>query len=230
MNTRSAEKIKRIVSFILALSLIFTNTVFAQASEDELSSPETVEESLPEVYLPEKTEEASEDTLPPGEDLETGEESEVEGENTLDTEAETFAAAALLVTGTHSTYLSGYKGGYFKPESYMTRAEVSQMLYNLLGTKPAVSASQFTDVPTDHWAFTAVNALENLGIINGYSDGTFKLNKTITRGEFVTLVSKCFPLTEGSSSFSDVSANGWAYPYISSAVFSDPQYGHSSSL
>ncbi|HAH86334.1 MAG TPA: S-layer homology domain-containing protein, partial [Armatimonadetes bacterium] len=35
------------------------------------------------------------------------------------------------------------------------------------------SAQQFADVPTDHWAYAAVQQLAQAGIIQGYPDGTF---------------------------------------------------------
>jgi len=37
----------------------------------------------------------------------------------------------------------------------------------------------FTDVPKDHWAFAYVEAGKDLGIINGYPDGTFKPDKPV---------------------------------------------------
>ena len=35
-------------------------------------------------------------------------------------------------------------------------------------------AGPFSDVPSDHWAYRAVNHLQQEGIIVGYPDGTFK--------------------------------------------------------
>lgn len=142
---------------------------------------------------------------------------EAEGESVETTEAETFAAP-LLVTGGHATYLSGYKGGYFKPEASMTRAEVAQMLYNLLAAKPAVSASKFSDVNLNSWYGKAVNSLAEAGVLKGYTGGTFRPNSTITRAEFVTALSGCFTMESGKVKFSDVSESSWAYKYISSAV------------
>ncbi len=35
------------------------------------------------------------------------------------------------------------------------------------------SAQTFTDVPTDNWAYNAVDQLEKAGLIEGYGDNTF---------------------------------------------------------
>lgn len=54
---------------------------------------------------------------------------------------------------------------------------------------PAVS-DQFKDVPDDHWAAESVQELKSHGVVNGYPDGTFKGDKTVTRYELaVALVS-----------------------------------------
>ncbi|TWH45414.1 S-layer homology domain-containing protein [Sporomusa sp. KB1] len=46
----------------------------------------------------------------------------------------------------------------------------------------------FGDVPTNHWAYSAVNKLANDGIVDGYSDKTFRGNNTITRYEMALVV------------------------------------------
>ncbi|MHB9038641.1 MAG: S-layer homology domain-containing protein [Armatimonadota bacterium] len=54
----------------------------------------------------------------------------------------------------------------------------------LVCVAPAFAQGPFTDVPTDHWAYDAVNQLQKDGIIIGYPDGTFGGKRTITRYEF----------------------------------------------
>jgi S-layer homology domain len=43
--------------------------------------------------------------------------------------------------------------------------------------------SNFTDVPAGHWAQEAVDYASKAGLVQGYPDGTFKGNKTLTRYE-----------------------------------------------
>ena len=53
--------------------------------------------------------------------------------------------------------------------------------------------------------------------MTGYTDGSFQPNKTITRAEFATIISK-FNQIEGSSNFTDVASSHWAAGYIGSAA------------
>ncbi|MFJ7952321.1 S-layer homology domain-containing protein [Lysinibacillus sp. NPDC096418] len=54
---------------------------------------------------------------------------------------------------------------------------------------PVASAAEFKDVAGNTHA-EAINALADQGIINGYSDGTFKPNQTINRGQVVKLLGR----------------------------------------
>jgi len=51
-------------------------------------------------------------------------------------------------------------------------------------------ANPFTDVPVKHWSYDAVNKLAQAGIVDGYGDGTFKGDKTVTRYEMAQMVAK----------------------------------------
>ncbi len=51
-------------------------------------------------------------------------------------------------------------------------------------------ANPFSDVPAKHWAYDAVNKLAQAGIVDGYGDGTFRGDKTITRYEMAQIVAK----------------------------------------
>ncbi|GBG58022.1 S-layer-like domain-containing protein [Sporomusaceae bacterium FL31] len=54
----------------------------------------------------------------------------------------------------------------------------------------AASANPFSDVPAKHWAYDAVNKLAQAGIVDGYGDGTFKGDKTMTRYEMAQIIAK----------------------------------------
>ncbi|EAX47315.1 S-layer domain protein domain protein [Thermosinus carboxydivorans Nor1] len=51
-------------------------------------------------------------------------------------------------------------------------------------------ANPFSDVPANHWAYDAVNKLAQAGIVDGYGDGTFRGDKTMTRYEMAQIVAK----------------------------------------
>ena len=75
---------------------------------------------------------------------------------------------------------------------------------------PALAAS-FTDVHSDTWDNAdypeAVNALSDLGVITGYSDGTFRPHNTVIRQQFAKMIVKVLGLTvtgDEVSPFTDV--------------------------
>jgi len=51
-------------------------------------------------------------------------------------------------------------------------------------------AGPFTDVPTDHWAYEAIDKLQSEGFIEGYPDGTFKGDRSFTRYEMAMVVAR----------------------------------------
>ncbi len=51
-------------------------------------------------------------------------------------------------------------------------------------------ANPFADVPAKHWAYDAVNKLAQAGVVDGYGDGTFRGDKTVTRYEMAQIISK----------------------------------------
>lgn len=55
---------------------------------------------------------------------------------------------------------------------------------------PVVSAADFNDVLENNSHKEAIDALSSAGVINGYPDGSFKPNKTLTRSDVVKLMGK----------------------------------------
>ncbi len=55
-----------------------------------------------------------------------------------------------------------------------------------------VEGTSFSDVSEESWYYSSVMNLANKGYINGYEDGTFAPNKTITAGEFYTIFLNIF--------------------------------------
>ena len=53
-------------------------------------------------------------------------------------------------------------------------------------------AGPFSDVPSDHWAYDAVNNLKQKGIVVGYPDGTFGGDKLFTRYEMAMVVARMY--------------------------------------
>ena len=66
----------------------------------------------------------------------------------------------------------------------------------IAGTSFAAAANPFVDVPAKHWSYDAVTKLSQAGIIDGYGDGTFRGDKTITRYEMAMIVAKAMGKSE----------------------------------
>ena len=77
-------------------------------------------------------------------------------------------------------------------------------------------AAGFSDLSSDHWAYRNILVLAENGVINGYPDGTFKPENTITRGEFFKLI---MTATEGEEFFeiANLVASTWTAPYMNYA-------------
>ena len=125
-----------------------------------------------------------------------------------------------LNTEAHDAYMEGYPDGSFRADGLMTRAEAAQMFFNLLKDPAADSPAPFRDVREDAWYADAAGRLAELGIINGYPDGTFGGGRTITRAEFAAMAVRFADTVPEapSCSYRDVLKRGWAYESIASAT------------
>ena len=88
-------------------------------------------------------------------------------------------------------YIDGYTDGTMKPNSQITRQEVSKIMTVVLGLNEIKSEStnSFTDSSKiDNWAKGYVTSLKNKGYISGYPDGTFRPTSPITRAEAVKII------------------------------------------
>ncbi len=73
------------------------------------------------------------------------------------------------------------------------RKEIAEMRSLMQGASEAaphntVSTQIFPDIPANHWAYDYVTELAKKGIVEGYEDGKFSGDRTMTRYEFVALL------------------------------------------
>lgn len=142
-------------------------------------------------------------------------------------------AAACLNTKDHYSYLIGYSDGTVRPNGRITRAEVATIFFRLLTDDARQrnwsSENNFSDVSADKWYNNAVSTLCHMGVLGGYSDGTFRPNAPITRAEFAK-IAVSFSQANGSavySYFTDVKTTDWFAPYVTAAKDSSLIEGYS---
>ena len=126
----------------------------------------------------------------------------------------------------HKAYIVGYNDGTFKPDSNMSRAEAAAIFARLIAEAKGESISgkaSFKDVDKNEWYAGYVGYLEKYDVINGYNDGTFKPDASVTRAEFVAMTVRYYDLfndvnkTGNTVKYTDVASSYWAYSDIAFA-------------
>ena len=93
-----------------------------------------------------------------------------------------------VATLNNAGVITDSRTGYFRPNDAITRAELAAMLAQFAEKKSA--AIYFSDISAGYWAANAIALTANLGWINGYPDGTFGPDKTVTRAELMAMVNR----------------------------------------
>ena len=87
--------------------------------------------------------------------------------------------------------VSGYPDGTYLPNNVVTRAELAKLLVTAYGLEQAAEvakgATAFNDVPAEHWAAGYINVASDYKFVNGYPDGSFKPDATVTYAEAITM-------------------------------------------
>lgn len=92
------------------------------------------------------------------------------------------------------------------------------LFINIINVNNNVFAStQLSDIQ-NHWGKDYIERLVDQGAVNGYPDGTFKPNGTISRAAFITVLAKALDLTPNQSNYFEDTGKHWAKTYISAAV------------
>ena len=87
----------------------------------------------------------------------------------------------------------GDENGNFNADKTLTRAEGTTFVLRLLGLEEAAkaaagTATDFSDVPADHWAAGYVSVAAANGIVSGMGDGTFAPNSELTYAQIVRML------------------------------------------
>lgn len=121
----------------------------------------------------------------------------------------------------HFNYVIGYTDGTIRPNNDISRAEVATIFFRLLTDEAreqyTTTAGNFTDVKAGMWCNRAIATLTNMGIIKGYTDGSFQPNADITRAELATIIARFAKLDVNTKTFSDINGH-WAQKNIELAA------------
>ncbi len=133
-------------------------------------------------------------------------------------------APSVLEADRHLAYIKGYPDGYVRPEKNITREEIAEIIYRLLKTDIRsgiyTTANNFSDVAEDRWSNPSISTMANGGYLQGYPDGTFKPQNSITRAQFATVLVRFLDgdaISAGDYYFNDVSGH-WAEADIKKAA------------
>ena len=85
-------------------------------------------------------------------------------------------------------YIKGYADGTFRPEAYITRAELATIAFRFLDAA-VTGEMNFNDIG-GHWAEENIKSIANNAWIMGYRDGSFKPDEYITRAEAITIINR----------------------------------------
>ena len=114
--------------------------------------------------------------------------------------------------------ITGYEtsDGYeFRPDDSLTREAAAAIIARAFGLTSDAAESSFSDVDSSRWSLQYIEACAEAGIINGYTDGTFRPTENVTRAQMAKMIAAAAGLSSDASvsSFSDVGTH-WALQYI----------------
>ena len=131
--------------------------------------------------------------------------------------------STVLNTDDHYSYIIGYKDGTLQPYGTITRGEVATIFFRLLTDEARdkywSQTNDYSDCNSELWCNNAISTLSNMGIIDGYTDGTFRPYGKITRAQFAKIAVGFFETTreEYQGYYSDVPENAWFTDYVEAA-------------
>lgn len=84
--------------------------------------------------------------------------------------------------------MNGTGNGRFSPQESTSRAMIVTILYRMSGEPKVSGGSGFTDVPEGQWYSSAVAWAAEHNIVNGYGNGKFGPNDSITREQLAAIL------------------------------------------
>ncbi|MBW4635428.1 MAG: DUF1565 domain-containing protein [Iphinoe sp. HA4291-MV1] len=94
-------------------------------------------------------------------------------------------AAAFVKALYNRNLISRFPDGSFRPEAPITRAQYAALVAACFNPTPKHPAPDFTDVPKDFWAYSAIKIAAQGGFVGGLSDRTFRPGQNVLRLQII---------------------------------------------
>lgn len=92
----------------------------------------------------------------------------------------------------------------------MNNKKISFILAAAIAAAASQTAFGFDSDISGHWAKDSFIRLENIGIINGYEDGSYRPEDNITRAEFFTMINRAANVSKNKgAAFTDIAPGAW---------------------
>ena len=96
----------------------------------------------------------------------------------------------------------------FVPDTNVTRAQFAALMLRTMEiSENSAAGNVFSDVAANAWYAGAVETAAEKGLINGYTDGTFKPDNSITREEMAAVISRALSQSGITSELTDAEVN-----------------------
>ncbi len=120
--------------------------------------------------------------------------------------------------------ISGFEDNSFRPYQELKRAELVKTLVGAKKLYPLALNfnSCFKDV-NNQWFAPSVCMAKEKGWVNGYTDGSFHPDESLTKSEALKIIMSAFEITPDSTTpvlnmFEDLDKDAWYYPYVNTAL------------
>jgi streptogramin lyase len=84
--------------------------------------------------------------------------------------------------------VSGFAGNRYRPNNPVTRGQLVNMLWNMVGTPGGNPGHRFDDVPDGAFYDEALDWAKRRGLVSGFPGNLFKPNDPVTRGQVASIL------------------------------------------
>ena len=122
---------------------------------------------------------------------------------------------------TRRAYMKGLTSTTFSPSGTLTRAEMAQIIANLLeqsGTNYSYGTANFSDVSHSAWYYNAVRAASNYGIMVGRPGGKFDPQGLVSKEELIVIAARLGGHEAMAGNTFQIKEHYWSVPYIERAL------------